>query len=69
MLQRRETRWHCYQERLDYPLRDDARYMVFMNSVRDSDGTVRMIERPVVRAEIQVELPDLPDGAMIRGRR
>lgn len=69
MLNRRETRWHCYQERLDYPLRDDARYMVFMNSVRDPDGTLRMIERPVERAHIEVELPELADGSVIRGRR
>ena len=34
MPHRRETRWHCYQERLDYPERDDARWMVFVNSVR-----------------------------------
>jgi adenylylsulfate reductase, subunit A len=64
---RRETRWHCYQERLDYPERDDARFMVFVNSVREPDGTLRLIERPVVRAEIEVVLPALSDGAMIRG--
>ena len=69
MAHRRETRWHCYQERLDYPERDDARWMVFVNSVREPDGTVRMIERPVVRADIDVVLPPLTDGAMIRGRR
>ena len=68
MLHRRETRWHCYQERLDYPQRDDARFMVFVSSVRDPDGTIRIIERPVVRAHIDVELPDLADGAVIRGR-
>ena len=69
MLHRKETRWHCYQERLDYPQRDDARYMVFMNSVLGADGTLRMIERPVQRAQIAVERPELSDGAMIRGRR
>jgi adenylylsulfate reductase subunit A len=68
MLHRRETRWHCYQERLDYPLRDDARWSVFVNSVRDADGTLRMVERPVERAHIDVELPELADGAVIRGR-
>ena len=68
MLHRRETRWHCYQERLDYPQRDDARWTVFVNSVRDPDGTVRMVERPVERAHIEVELPELADGAVIRGR-
>lgn len=69
MLHRRETRWHCYQERLDYPERDDARFMVFVNSVRDAAGTVRVIERPVERAHIDVVLPDLADGAVIRNRR
>jgi adenylylsulfate reductase subunit A len=66
MTHRRETRWHCYQERLDYPERDDARWMVFVNSVRDPDGSQRIIERPVQRAVIDVVLPSLSDGAMIR---
>jgi adenylylsulfate reductase subunit A len=69
MSHRRETRWHCYQERLDYPERDDARWMVFVNSVRQADGSFRLIERPVQRAKIEVELPSLADGAVIRGRR
>jgi succinate dehydrogenase/fumarate reductase flavoprotein subunit len=68
MSHRRETRWHCHQERLDYPERDDARWMVFVNSVRRSDGTFEMIERPVQRAKIEVQLPSLADGAVIRGR-
>ncbi|HEX7478761.1 MAG TPA: hypothetical protein VF331_13225, partial [Polyangiales bacterium] len=66
MSHRRETRWHCYQERLDYPERDDARYMVFVNSVRDPDGTLRIVEHPVQRAVLDVVLPPLSDGAMIR---
>jgi len=50
MIHRRETRWSCYQQRLDYPERDDRRWMVFVNSVRDArTGEIRMIERPVVR--------------------
>jgi adenylylsulfate reductase, subunit A len=65
MSHRKETRWHCYQERLDYPERDDARYMLFVNSVRE-DGVDRIIERPVVRVAIDVVLPELSDGAMIR---
>ena len=69
MSHRRETRWHCYQERLDYPERDDARWMVFVNSVREADGSFRMIEHPVERAKIDVQLPPLADGAVIRGRR
>ncbi len=66
MLHRRETRWHAYQERLDFPERDDARWMVFVNSVLDESGAVKIVERPVVRAEIQVVLPPLADGAVIR---
>jgi adenylylsulfate reductase subunit A len=66
MTHRRETRWHCYQERLDYPERDDARFMVFVNSVREN-GEDKIIERPVERAVIDVVLPELSDGALIRG--
>lgn len=69
MLHRRETRWHCYQERLDYPERDDARWMCFVNSVRKPDGSFSMIEHPVERAKIDVQLPSLADGSVIRGRR
>jgi len=65
MLHRTETRWHCYQERLDHPERDDARWMVFVNSVKKGDE-IRMIEHPVQRAEIEVVLPSLSDGAVIR---
>ena len=69
MLHRRETRWHCYQERLDFPDRDDARWMVFVNSVRQADGSYTMLEHPVERAKIDVQLPSLADGSVIRGRR
>jgi adenylylsulfate reductase subunit A len=69
MAHRKETRWHCYQERLDYPERDDARWMVFVNSVLGADGEVRMLEHPVVRAPIELVLPELSDGAAIRGPR
>jgi adenylylsulfate reductase subunit A len=65
MLHRKETRWHCYQERFDYPERDDARWSVFVNSVRRGDQ-IEMVERPVERAELEVVLPPLADGAIIR---
>ncbi|MCC7536393.1 MAG: adenylylsulfate reductase, partial [Deltaproteobacteria bacterium] len=53
MLHRRETRWHCYHERLDYPERDDARWTVFVNTVKDPrTGEIRTLERPVERADI-----------------
>ncbi|QQR88971.1 MAG: adenylyl-sulfate reductase subunit alpha [Myxococcales bacterium] len=66
MLYRTETRWHCYQERLDYPERDDARWMIFVNSLRDAQGQTTIVERPVVRAPITIHLPALDDGAVIR---
>lgn len=65
MLHRKETRWHCYQERLDYPERDDARWSVFVNSRRAGDR-IEMVERPVARADLEVVLPPLADGAIIR---
>jgi adenylylsulfate reductase subunit A len=65
MLHRKETRWHAYQERLDYPERDDARWSVFVNSLRKGDK-IEMVERPVVRADLEVVLPPLADGAIIR---
>lgn len=65
MAHRKETRWHCYQERLDYPERDDARWSVFVNSVRRGEE-ITMIERPVERANVEVVLPPLADGAIIR---
>jgi adenylylsulfate reductase subunit A len=69
MAHRRETRWHCYQERLDYPERDDARYMVFVNSVLDEHGEPRIVERPVQRMALEVVLPPLSDGGLVRRRR
>ena len=50
LLHRQETRWNAYQTRLDYPDRDDARWRVFVNSVRDrKTGEIRMVERPLGR--------------------
>jgi len=66
MMYRKETRWHCYQERLDYPERDDERWKVFVNSRRLRDGTIEMVERPIVRITPEVVLPPLTDGALIR---
>lgn len=62
MAYRKETRWHCYQERLDFPERDDARWTVFVNSVKGRDGALKMVERPVVRVQVPVVLPELTDG-------
>jgi adenylylsulfate reductase subunit A len=35
LLYRRETRWPAYQTRVDYPQRDDANWLKFVNSRRD----------------------------------
>jgi len=37
LLARRETRWPCYQTRLDYPLRNDLEFRVFINSRMEGD--------------------------------
>ncbi len=44
MLARRETRWPCYHTRLDYPMRNDLEYSVFINS-RMSDDTIEVFKR------------------------
>ncbi|MCW3491263.1 adenylyl-sulfate reductase subunit alpha [Dethiobacter alkaliphilus] len=47
LLHRRESRWPCYQERLDYPDRDDEKWLKFVNSRYDKAGdTVVLMERP-----------------------
>lgn len=47
LLYRKETRWPCYQERTDYPDRDDTNWLKFVNSrYNDEDKKVHIIERP-----------------------
>lgn len=47
LLYRKETRWPCYQSRLDYPQRDDFNWLKFVNSRRDrQSGELEMLERP-----------------------
>ncbi|MGN0549707.1 MAG: adenylyl-sulfate reductase subunit alpha [Acutalibacteraceae bacterium] len=41
---RKETRWHCFCENLDYPQTDDEKYLKFINSVL-KDGKIEIIER------------------------
>ncbi|MFQ5956395.1 MAG: adenylyl-sulfate reductase subunit alpha, partial [Candidatus Brocadiales bacterium] len=46
LLHRRETRWPCSQSRIDYPNRDDDRWLGFVNSVMDtSSGDIKIVER------------------------
>jgi adenylylsulfate reductase subunit A len=47
LLARRETRWPCYQTRLDYPYRNDIEYKVFINSYMKDDEIV------VLKRELQ----------------
>ncbi|HEY4484760.1 MAG TPA: adenylylsulfate reductase, partial [Nitrospiria bacterium] len=47
MLYRKETRWPSYHTRMDYPQRDDANWLKFVNSRRDpKTGAIEMLERP-----------------------
>ncbi|HZR47502.1 MAG TPA: hypothetical protein VFA47_12395, partial [Candidatus Manganitrophaceae bacterium] len=44
---RKETRWPSYQTRTDYPERDDANWLKFVNSRRDpKSGKIEMMTRP-----------------------
>src|SRR3989338_6476047 len=46
LLYRKETRWPCSQSRLDYPERDDDRWLRFVNSMMDTKtGAIKIIER------------------------
>lgn len=49
LIHRKETRWPGYQTRLDYPDRDDDRWLKFVNSRRRHDGAVEILERPYLQ--------------------
>jgi adenylylsulfate reductase subunit A len=44
MLARQETRWPCYQTRLDFPMRNDLEFKIFINSVMNN-GKIEIIKR------------------------
>jgi len=45
---RKETRWACYQTRLDYPEKDDSRWLTFVNSIYHAEtDEIKMVERPL----------------------
>ena len=47
MLFRQETRWPGYHTRVDFPERDDKKWLKFVNSRRDSNtGEIKMFTRP-----------------------
>jgi len=46
LLYRKETRWLCYQSRIDYPKRDDQNWFKFVNSVYEPQkDEIKIIER------------------------
>lgn len=46
LLYRKETRWPCYQTRLDYPFCDDSKWLFFVNSRYDLErNTIEIIKR------------------------
>ncbi|MBW7898791.1 Succinate dehydrogenase flavoprotein subunit [Candidatus Brocadiaceae bacterium B188] len=48
LIYRKETRWACYQTRLDYPEKDNSRWLTFVNSVYNpKTDEIFMIERPL----------------------
>ncbi|WP_069998065.1 adenylyl-sulfate reductase subunit alpha [Cellulosilyticum sp. I15G10I2] len=51
---RKETRWKCYQENSDYPLKDDENWMKYVNSVY-KDGSVQIILRELVGRDTSYE--------------
>jgi adenylylsulfate reductase subunit A len=47
LIYREETRWPCFQTRLDYPDRDDTNWLKFVNSRRNpKTGELELLTRP-----------------------
>ncbi|MEE9260431.1 MAG: adenylylsulfate reductase, partial [Candidatus Scalindua sediminis] len=48
LIYRQETRWPCYQSRVDFPKRNDINWLKFINSVYDPvDNRLTIVERPL----------------------
>lgn len=48
LIYRKETRWACYQTRLDYPEKDNNRWLTFVNSLYNHNtDEINMVERPL----------------------
>jgi adenylylsulfate reductase subunit A len=48
LIYRKETRWACYQTRLDYPEKDNSRWLTFVNSIYNQNtDEIKMVERPL----------------------
>lgn len=54
---RQETRWRCYQENVDYPQKDDANWLKYVNSTY-KDGKVELIFRELVGRDESYEHPN-----------
>nr|WP_245526720.1 hypothetical protein [Acetohalobium arabaticum] len=53
---RKETRWRGYQQRVDYPTKDDKNWLKFVNSSYDKDSEeIEIIERQPVEVGGSVE--------------
>lgn len=52
--ERKETRWHSFQENLDYPKQDDEKYFLYINSVYEN-GSLKMLKRDFVGREVYYE--------------
>lgn len=50
LLERKETRWHCYQENADFPQKDDENWLKYLNT-RYKDGKLEVILRDLVGRE------------------
>ncbi len=56
LIYRKETRWKCYQERVDYPERDNKHWKKFVNSVYNKEKkSIRIVERELETLEILSE--------------
>ncbi|MCX7923532.1 MAG: adenylyl-sulfate reductase subunit alpha [Clostridia bacterium] len=49
---RKETRWKCYQENADYPEKDDANFLKYVNSRYENGEFKILLREPVERDDI-----------------
>lgn len=67
LLYRKETRWRSYQERIDYPARDDKNWFLFVNSVYDlKTDSFKIMERSAVPGPEPVKTGPRPAENTVR---
>jgi len=54
---RKETRWRCYQENIDYPKKDDQAWLKYVNSVY-TDGKLKIVLKELVGRDKEYEHPN-----------